>query len=558
MPVATQGRTDCQDIEEEVRRLNAIRPGGQLLSGESEMERENAGEARSRAVRVQMERVWSAMCTVLQQESTIAPPQHNVSPVMERDNALTEQVDTHSAPPHLPIANTVFGPTPVVAPPPQAPSRARPEDEIELVDVRTSPGKLGSADKEVYARPVRGNTGQVSASDIPPQLTKSSASAPIRGVELKWQTVRASPLNRHTIRGMHTRVTRTSGIPTTGGRFAPLYSEAEDDGLAEDVTPRAVSEGSDLPPRETFRAHRRVGRAESRHVRAVGKQTRQGEQSGENGVTQGEKGSARGRAARPRTLGDFLPWGGFVDHRQRDPVDQPGMERRVSPPSHGPVLTEASLGPLPVEEVGFAGRVPDRAMRHFRQKRRRARRRSRAWRDNVFPTLAQPIGVLASFAGNETASSSKSSPAPNSGDDHVKSLVERKQVLVDDQLDSGAVLMRGLIGGTMHTAMITAQDWIDAPFQGWAGLRWLLARKLAREFERAGTRKAPMGSSEDVDGDGKRLRSASWPADLEQLAEQSRRGYVRRPGGTSARWHGWRGVSRPAAIVRPGLRLVCS
>jgi hypothetical protein len=36
------------------------------------------------------------------------------------------------------------------------------------------------------------------------------------------------------------------------------------------------------------------------------------------------------------------------------------------------------------------------------------------------------------------------------------------------------------IGGTMHTAMITAQDWIDAPFQGWAGLRWLLARKLAR------------------------------------------------------------------------------
>jgi hypothetical protein len=76
----------------------------------------------------------------------------------------------------------------------------------------------------------------------------------------------------------------------------------------------------------------------------------------------------------------------------------------------------------------------------------------------------------------------------------------------------------------MHTAMITAQDWIDAPFQGWAGLRWLLARKLAREFERAGTRKAPVGSLEYVDGDGKRLRSASWPADLEQLAEQSRRG----------------------------------
>jgi hypothetical protein len=125
---------------------------------------------------------------------------------------------------------------------------------------------------------------------------------------------------------------------------------------------------------ETFRAHRRVGRAESRRVQAVGQQTRQGEQPGENGVTLGEKGSARGRAARPRTLGDFLPGGRFVGHRQRDPVDQPGVERRVSPPSHGPVLTEASLGPLPVEEVGLAGRVSDRAMRHFPQKRRRAQR----------------------------------------------------------------------------------------------------------------------------------------------------------------------------------------
>jgi hypothetical protein len=88
MPVATQGRIDYQDIDEEVRRLIAIR--GQLFSGDSEMEREYTGEARSRAVRVQMERVWNAMCTVFHQESTIAPPRHNVSPVMERDNALTE------------------------------------------------------------------------------------------------------------------------------------------------------------------------------------------------------------------------------------------------------------------------------------------------------------------------------------------------------------------------------------------------------------------------------------------------------------------------------------
>jgi hypothetical protein len=153
-------------------------------------------------------------------------------------------------------------------------------------------------------------------------------------------------------------------------------------------------------------------------VQADGQHARQGEQPEEKGEKLGKKGSARGRAARPLTLGDFLPGGRLVGHQQRDPVDKPCVGQRVSvsSPSHGPVLTEASLGPFSVEKVGLAGRVSDRAMRHFRQ---RARRRSRAWRDTICPALEQPIGGLEALAGKKTVSASKSSPETNSGDNHV-------------------------------------------------------------------------------------------------------------------------------------------
>jgi hypothetical protein len=78
-------------------------------------------------------------------------------------------------------------------------------------------------------------------------------------------------------------------------------------------------------------------------VQADGQHARQGEQPGEKGEKLGKKGSARGRASRPLTLGDFLPGGRLVGHQQRYPVDKPCVGQRVSSPSHGPVLTEASL-----------------------------------------------------------------------------------------------------------------------------------------------------------------------------------------------------------------------
>jgi hypothetical protein len=96
-----------------------------------------------------------------------------------------------------------------------------------------------------------------------PGLPVSGASAPTRGVERKWQTTSADQFNRRAARGRHARDTRASGIPTTGGRFAPLCSVAEDDGLEADVTSRAATESSDPPVREAYPARRKQGQAES-------------------------------------------------------------------------------------------------------------------------------------------------------------------------------------------------------------------------------------------------------------------------------------------------------
>jgi hypothetical protein len=132
-----------------------------------------------------MERAWNVMCIVCPQDSTpqAAPPPNNVSPDTERDNALTEHVDTYSAPPPAP-PTTEFGNTPVVASPFQAPRR---------LDSSANVGKHRGSEKVMYARTTG---GKVSASDVPSQLTVSSALGPTRGVERKWTTVSSNQFNR--------------------------------------------------------------------------------------------------------------------------------------------------------------------------------------------------------------------------------------------------------------------------------------------------------------------------------------------------------------------------
>ena len=91
---------------------------------------------------------------------------------------------------------------------------------------------------------------------------------------------------------------------------------------------------------------------------------------------------------------------------------------------------------------------------------------------------------------------------------------------------SGAVYVRGMIGGTLQTVAVTPAEWTDAPFPGGAGLRWLLADKLARQFTRAGARNPPKGNLEYVDEAGQKIPISSWPETFEQLAEQTRRGIM--------------------------------
>lgn len=212
--------------------------------------------------------------------------------------------------------------------------------------------------------------------------------------------------------------------------------------------------------------------------------------------------------------------------------DAPGASQSGSRAAHvrrgGVVAPETAppgdgLGPLPVEMVGLPGRVSDRAMRGFKNRRRRARRRSKAWRDRVRPNLEMVTSSVETNAREETAADSRSKPIQDRR--AVQDAVQTEWVVHDKTDTSGAVYVRGMIGGTQQTAVISPEDLEDAPFQGSPGLRWLLTNKLVREFERTSARRYPPGSSvEYVDGTGRKLPVASWPEDLEQLAELARQG----------------------------------